>query len=440
MSRRSQEKWIKITLVIATLVMTILRFLLNEKGRVSPDSIRFMRQANIFPVIDNTTAPLGYPLFLKFFTYFGLDEFWSSKLVGILSLLFIIIFAWKKKFYSKETVITASLFSFVSIFSYTISEALLLPFLFVFLYFCRQTIIDELSGTKAIAVLSLLLVLLLNVRYNAVFYSGALFLFGVLNWKKNYGKTFISVAVISFLYVLFYKFAFIDYFNKKYVDTFLEVGLKSFSTLSSELFFGLLTTFNPLIHMSKPGASVINYGIYGIGAFNLILMIAIFIRFKLSESEKFLVFCGVTGIFCSFFIQFFYSTDDLDYRLLTPFSFPIWLVYFKKLWQFVGKYTFTIGFASIATGLAFTILSKGNYLENRSKVHQFFASENLENKPIKFYNNNFQNPESVQLAELFSTVNSNLEFTAKASDTLKSNVLTSYKILKKIKIDTNKYQ
>jgi hypothetical protein len=49
--------------------MTILRFLLNEKGSVNPDSIRYMRFAHVFLTIDNTTTPLGYPLAIKFFTF-----------------------------------------------------------------------------------------------------------------------------------------------------------------------------------------------------------------------------------------------------------------------------------------------------------------------------------------------------------------------------------
>lgn len=56
MRNRTQEQYLKISVFIITLVMIVLRFLLNEKGRVTPDSIRFMRQANVFPEIDNTTG------------------------------------------------------------------------------------------------------------------------------------------------------------------------------------------------------------------------------------------------------------------------------------------------------------------------------------------------------------------------------------------------
>ena len=114
--KKNQERIIQIILVIATFVMTILRFLWNEKGRVNPDSIRYMRTSKVFPEIDNTTTPLGYPLSLKFFTLFGLDDFWASKTIGVLAYLFLVIFAWKKKVYLKEIILICGLFSFVSTF------------------------------------------------------------------------------------------------------------------------------------------------------------------------------------------------------------------------------------------------------------------------------------------------------------------------------------
>jgi ribose 1,5-bisphosphokinase PhnN len=75
MRNRTQEQYLKISVFVITLVMIVLRFLLNEKGRITPDSIRFMRQAHVFPEIVNTTAPLLYPLFIKVFNVFT-DEFW----------------------------------------------------------------------------------------------------------------------------------------------------------------------------------------------------------------------------------------------------------------------------------------------------------------------------------------------------------------------------
>ena len=440
MRRRLLENRIQITLIFTTLVMIILRFLLNEKGRTNPDSIRFMRTSNALPVVDNTTTPLGYPLSLKFFALLGVGEFWGSKIVGILAYFFIVWFAWKKKFYLKETILIGGLFSFVSIYSYTMSEALILPFVFVFLYLGRQIMIEEIKGFKAFLYLSLILIALYNIRYSALFFIGGVLLYGILNFKKHFGKTFIYAGCTGLLFVVLYKFLFIDYYNERYVDQFLEIGLHPTSKLLVELFQGLCTTFNPFVHIAKPDGGFINYAIFGLGFLNILLMAFLFIKNKLSETGKFLVFIGVIGIICSYFIQYFYSVNAIDYRLLAPFSFPIWLVYFKKLYQVFGKLTYGITALSLMTGFAFTWLSKGNYLENRRQIQQFLKLENLENKPLKFYMESEEQLDRIQIAELISTVNPDMTVTFKPKDTLQKNVLTEYKVLQKIKIDKNKFQ
>lgn len=440
MRRRLLENRIQITLIFTTLVMIILRFLLNEKGRTNPDSIRFMRTSNALPVVDNTTTPLGYPLILKFFALLGVGEFWGSKIVGILAYFFIVWFAWKKKFYLKETILIGGLFSFVSIYSYTMSEALILPFVFVFLYVGRQIMIEEIKGFKAFLYLSLILIALYNIRYSALFFIGGVLLYGILNFKKHFGKTFIYAGFTGLVFVVLYKFLFIDYYNERYVDQFLEIGLHPTSKLLVELFQGLCTTFNPFVHIAKPDGGFINYAIFGLGFLNILLMAFLFIKNKLSETGKFFVFIGVIGIICSYFIQYFYSVNAIDYRLLAPFSFPIWLVYFKKLYQVFGKLTYGITALSLMTGFAFTWLSKGNYLENRKQIQQFLKLENLENKPLKFYMESEEQLDRIQIAELISTVNPDMTVTFKPKDTLQKNVLTEYKVLQKIKIDKNKFQ
>ena len=440
MRRRLLENRIQITLIFTTLVMIILRFLLNEKGRTNPDSIRFMRTSNALPVVDNTTTPLGYPLSLKFFALIGVGEFWGSKIVGILAYFFIVWFAWKKKFYLKETILIGGLFSFVSIYSYTMSEALILPFVFVFLYVGRQIMIEEIKGFKAFLYLSLILIALYNIRYSALFFIGGVLLYGILNLKKHFGKTFIYAGFTGLVFVVLYKFLFIDYYNERYVDQFLEIGLHPTSKLLVELFQGLCTTFNPFVHIAKPDGGFINYAIFGLGFLNILLMAFLFIKNKLSETGKFLVFIGVIGIICSYFIQYFYSVNAIDYRLLAPFSFPIWLVYFKKLYQVFGKLTYGITALSLMTGFAFTWLSKGNYLENRKQIQQFLKLENLENMPLKFYMESEEQLDRIQIAELISTVNPDMTVTFKPKDTLQKNVLTEYKVLQKIKIDKNKFQ
>lgn len=435
-----KEKYIQISLVIITLVMTILRFLLNEKGRTNPDSIRYMRFAHNLPEIDNTTTPLGYPAAIKFFTFFGTDEFWSSKIIGIAAFLFIIFFTWKKKFFFKESIVACALFSFLSIFSYTMSEALILPFVILFLYVSSLIINGKLEKGKAVFYLSLSLIALYNIRYSSLFIIGGTGLYGLIFWKRNYAKTFIISGAIGFLFVVLYKFLFIDYFNENYIKDALITGLHPTSQLLQELFQGLCTTFNPFIHIANPGGGKINYAIYGIGFLNIILIIYLFVKYKLSDAEFFFVFVSISGIVCSYFVQYFYPVNAIDYRLMAPFSFPIWLIYFKKLFQILDVKTYTVGILSIMSGIVFTWLSKGNYLENRKEMSEFLQSENLDKVPLKFYLETTEDLEKIQVAELISTINPNINLTFKPKDTLQKATLTRYKVLQKIKIDKNKYQ
>ena len=439
-SMKFKEKYIQISLVIITLVMTILRFLLNEKGRTNPDSIRYMRFAHNLPQIDNTTTPLGYPAFIKFFTFFSFDEFWSSKVIGILAFLFIIFFTWKKKFFFKESVVLCALFSFLSIFSYTMSEALILPFVILFLYTASMIITGKLEKRKAVFYLTLSLIALYNIRYSSLFIIGGTGLYGLIFWKKKYSSIFIISGIISFAFVVLYKFLFIDYFNENYVKDALTIGLYPTSKLLRELFQGLCTTFNPFIHIADPGRGMINYFIYGIGFLNILLIAYLFVKYKLSDTEKFFLFVSITGIICSYFIQYFYPVNAIDYRLMAPFSFPVWLIYFRKLFVIFDFKTYAVGILSLMSGILFTWLSKGDYLENRKIMTQFLQSEDLDKVPLKFYLETTEDLEKIQVAELISTINPNISLTFKPKDTLQKTTLTRHKVLQKIKIDRNKYQ
>jgi len=433
------ERILQILLITLTYAMIIFRFLSNEKGRVSPDSIRYLRQSEMFPIIDNTTAPLGYPLFIKFFTIFGLDDFWSSKLVGILAYTFILIFAYKKKFFFKELMISSALFSFVSIFSFTMSEALTLPFVVLFFFAAHQIIKNKISQTQGIFYLTILLILLLNIRYSALFFCAGSIVFGLMKIGKHYWKSFAIAGVLGVGFYGLYKITFIDYFNKDYINQSLEFSLKSTPTFLLELFQGLTTTFNPLIHMSDPNSGIINYGIYGIGILTIGALLFLFIKTKTSDTERFIITVSLICIICSFLIQYIYPVNAIDYRLLAPFSIGIWIIFFRKLFQIFDDVTYAIAFMSLVTGFVFSWLSKGDYLENRKSITQFLKNEKLMDKELKFF---IKDPldNDGQTAELISTVNPRIYFTFKPYDTLKNNVLTRYKVEKKINVKKNNYQ
>lgn len=434
------DRFLQISIILITYVMIVLRFLLNEKGRVNPDSLRYMRQAYLLPIVDNTTAPLGYPFSIKLLTYIGFDEFWSSKVIALLAYTFMLIFAYRKQFYFREVVMISALFSFVSIFSFTMSEPLILPFVF-FLFYCSKQVIDgKYSALKSVLLLSLSLILLYNIRYSSLFIMAAIGWFGLLKIKSVYGKYFILSAGIGVIFIVFYKFLFIDYFNENYVHDFLNIGLKPTSQLLIELFQGLTTSFNPFVHIADPNGGKINLGIYGIGLLNSLVIAFLFLKNKLSNFQQLLLWIGVIGIVCSYFVQYFYSVNAIDYRLIAPFSLAIWLVYFQLLYAKFGNWTYTIPVLSLLTGFAFTWLSKGNYLENRKEISTFLDQEQLKNGEIKFYLTDEGDLANIRTAELISTVYPNIRLIFTAKDTLKPKVLTPYKVDQKIKLKRNEFQ
>lgn len=316
---------------------------------------------------------------------------------------------------------------------------MILPFVVIYFYIGRQIINQKYTLAKGSFYLSLCLIVMINIRYSGLFFCFGNIIFGLMNFRKNYWKTFGLSGIVGILFYGIYKFTFIDYFNEKYIDTFLEIGLKPTSQLLLELFQGMATTFNPFIHIADPNGGIINYGIYGIGVLTMLLMLFLFIKTKLSDTEKFIVIGSLVCIVLSYFIQYIYSVNAIDYRLMAPFSIGIWMVFFRKLFTVFGALTYTIGFASLSVGFLFTWLSKGNYLENRKAITTFLKDENLMHSKLKFYVKDLEDND-VQTAELISTVNPHIYYTFTASDTLKNDVLTRYKVEKKISIKKNKYQ
>jgi len=92
------------------------------------------------------------------------------------------------------------------------------------------------------------------------------------------------------------------------------------------------------------------------------------------------------------------------------------------------------------SGMLFTWLSRGDYLENRKKITKFLKTEKLDKAPLKFFIIEELDLEKIQVAELISTVNPQVSITFKPEDTLQKTTLTRYKVLQKVKIDKNKYQ
>ena len=124
------------------------------------------------------------------------------------------VFAWKKKFYWRESLLVGALFSMISLFAATLSETLFLPLLFVFSMWQEMFLLEKYSKILSVFLLSLSVILLFNIRYMVCFSWVDYFAFGVLNYKKNFAKFTLFRVLSDWLYVAGYKFFLLMFLTK----------------------------------------------------------------------------------------------------------------------------------------------------------------------------------------------------------------------------------
>jgi hypothetical protein len=429
---------------MAAIVSIVFRTLCNDKGRLSPDSIWYFRQARLLPEIELNSFPMLYPMAIKSISLWGIPEFWASKILGLLCFGFLLAFAHAKKFYFNELLALSCLLSFSSLFSISMSEAMLLCLELVLLYQIKNAF--EGQKLKPIS-LGVLLILMYQTRYNSLFFAVILGGFALLHFRKKFAKP-LAIALLMFglIYIVYQTYV-LPYYNPNYFVERWEPGNKSWLLMLQELPLGILMAFHPLIHIAPPQAGMAAYGIYAIGFANILLMVAIFYRkykaLGFSLYEQFCLYLCVGGILLSFIVQRVYAINPLDFRLLIPFTLPIWLMYFRYLHAYLRKikpYFKRYLLLNLGISAAFIYLTKADALGNRNKAYAYLKQEGYLDKKLKFYVPNDDPLPASKLAELLGSFNPMIEPTGLAKDTLNAQTLSSYKVEQKLKLSKNARQ
>lgn len=177
----------------------------NLTRTFSPDTYDYIDIANVFPYIsqaeDSSLFPVGYSIFLKIINLFFNDYMISYKVGAFLSLIFSLVFVRVKNFYWREIWVLFTFYSFLEMMPWGLSETLLVSLLTVVFYYNHQFINDEMKSRKFLLFYPLLLLSCVLVKYSALFFIIAHFVFVLfLKWIKD--KKFwiyLKVSVISLL-------------------------------------------------------------------------------------------------------------------------------------------------------------------------------------------------------------------------------------------------
>ncbi len=361
--------------VMGVIILVILRILGNDKGRLSPDSIRYIGQAWAFPEINNTTAPLGYPWLISLGELFGMEYFWFSKIVALGILLGFLFFCYKKQFFGKEILLTCTFISSVSVISATLSEFTFIGALGVFYYYLNKFLLKKESKLVDILVLSVLILVLFMVRYAALFtWSPLILLPLVFKLSKAKVRYLMATVFLSLLWMISYvlivtQFAPIQKSHYELKTNVLE--------MTWEFIRGLFTEFNPFSHMYFEGFYILQIPVllFGLGVF--LFLIKKLRNAQWEKKESIILFLSVLGMIQLFLSAFIYSMDEMNYRLLIPYTFFIWVVVFSQLIKKYHKFYFPFIGLNFMVIIAFILITFTPFIENYKAVKSYFKDKDL---------------------------------------------------------------
>jgi len=196
-----------ICLIGLLLIFFFSGFLLRSDGGINLDTILYVQNAEHLPALSTNIFPFGYSFGLKTFQFFLNDYFWSSKLLNLFCLVFILGLSWFRKFYFTETLVLLCLKVGIGLWSFSYSEPLFLSILYYQFYLLFQYFEEHNQDRFWLIKMSMAMLALMLMRHTGIFIlfgygTFLVFLFwtkGRLILKQNY---FQFILISGFLTIL----------------------------------------------------------------------------------------------------------------------------------------------------------------------------------------------------------------------------------------------
>lgn len=338
-------------LYIAACAVILFRVEVESTGYLSPDSRAYLglaqniKDGNGLYILNEegtdrryfSTWPVGYPVLIYFVSAVtSLSVFWSSKILNLLlvGLGFLLL----RHVNQKYSFILASVYcsyTLLEVYSFAWSEA---PFLLGLLYLCYLTskILQQEVNRKGLIFLFLTCIFLFLMRYIGAFsFSVPALSACFFYYKKKRGKALRHLFVFFLLGALAGLYLFMNYYFSGYTTGFdrLEAETESGGAFIGMMAEGLLNELL-IIRKFRMGNQP-DYLLYFTVLLQLVTTAFIIKKiwrhhFLLEELKS-----NSFSLVCFFVALLYLSTvillrslshfDDLDYRLLAPFSFLLWI-------------------------------------------------------------------------------------------------------------------
>jgi hypothetical protein len=333
-----------------TLCIILLRIKAEGTGYISPDSTHYLGLAQNMKdgfgfYVENgpgtrsyfSTWPVGYPILIYLFSELSsFDVYWSSKLLNFL--LIAVSFVFLRSFNRSYSYILASVYgayTFLEMYSFTWSEA---PFLLLILLVAgiSHYIFNGQASGKNIGLLFVVCIWLFLIRYIGAFSFAMPTLLGLyFAFKGNYKPAVYLLVSSILLAILASSYLYTNYKLSGFATGFdrLEDETESFTAFLAMLFKGLFNEF--LIIREYRASNQPDYLLYATTAIQLVVLAFITVKVKrhfdfwheLRQNSFSMICIGIALLYLAAILamRLISHFDALDYRLLAPFSFPLFI-------------------------------------------------------------------------------------------------------------------
>lgn len=349
--RYASSSLLLLFLYIAVAVVILFRVNVEATGYLSPDSKAYLGLAQnikdghgLFITGGGgsdrryfSTWPIGYPVLIYVVSAVTfLDVFWASKVLNLLLLgLGFLLLRQVNRKYSFVLASVYCSYTLLDVYSFTWSEA---PFLLGLLYLCyiANKILSGDDTAKSILLLFLSCAFLFLIRYIGAFSFSVPALLGCYLYFSKRERTAAKLLLVSFLLgTMAGGYLYMNYHLSGFATGFdrLEAETESTVVFVKMMKEGLLNEL--LIIRKYRVGNQLDYLLYFTILLQLAAMVLIIAKVKrhylLLEQFKgnsFSLICLLVALLYLIGIILLRSLshfDDLDYRLLAPFSFLFWI-------------------------------------------------------------------------------------------------------------------
>lgn len=374
--------------ILAVIIITVYFFqtFLVSFGGIGADSLSYFGIAADSPHPETDLFPLGYPLLLKIIYVFTKDYFWASKILNLLFTTVILLFAYRKKFYFRETVLLFTGKTFYFVFFGAMSEGPFIFFMYFLFYFLHEIFSDKKNSYWNAIGGSFMLLCMFASRYSGIYIYLSILLFSILMIFKLKDEAYFK-ALLLFLMVSGFEIGGYLLFNYIHFGSFTGENLRGKPVFVSYIyvvrdFLGLANAVDPFIGIKPASNSVgsiaFQFLVFVIDVFIFIYLIKFYKKAKETSLYYFhillWIMASVYGV-ALLISGYFQQIEEMGVRLMAASNFCLFfsflILYFQK--NSSDKLVWRISCFFFVFLVVYGMKDPGNYLENKNKIEPQMA-------------------------------------------------------------------